>query len=307
MAAPTLLILAAGMGSRYSGNKLNDPVGPNGETIMDYSIYDARKAGFGRILFVIRMEIELPFREMISKRYGKHLSVEYVYQEVAKLPAGFRMPAGRTKPWGTTHALLMAAETIQEPFAVINVDDFYGVESYRAMARHLQSGSTDYATVGFVLRNTLPEVGTAARGVCEVGTDGYLKRLLELKNIEREKGHAINIDADGRETRLTGDEIVSMNMWGFSPQVFPQLEERFRAFLKVSGKELTSECYLPTSVNELVTAGAARVKVLRCADSWFGVAYREEHAQAIDSIRKLIEAGYYPRKLVSEVAQPLRR
>jgi NDP-sugar pyrophosphorylase family protein len=298
MAAPSLLILAAGMGSRYSGNKLAEPVGPGGETMMDYSIYDARRAGFGRFVFVIRHEIEMQFRERITKRYGKTLPVEYVYQDLAKLPAQFHVPPGRQKPWGTTQALLVAADTLQEPFAVINVHDFYGVESYRAMAQHLQSGSPDYATVGFVLRNTLPEIGTVARGVCEVGSDGYLKSLKELKNIEREGGHAINTDTEGNETRLTGDEIISMNMWGFRPKIFPQLEERFRAFLKQHGSSLTAESYLSIAVNQLVTAGEARVKVLRCADTWSGVPYCEDHTRAVDSIRKLIEAGYYPRKLV---------
>lgn len=297
MAAPSLLILAAGMGSRSSGNKLFDPVGPGGETMVDYSIYDARRAGFGRILFVIRREIELQFRERVTKRYGKYMNFEYVYQEVAKLPAALHAPAGRTKPWGTTHALLVASETIQEPFAVINVDDFYGAESYRVMALHLQSGSSDYATVGFVLRNTLPELGPVARGICEVGSDGYLRSLTELKNVEREGGHASNTDAEGHETRLTGNEIISMNMWGFTPMVFPQLEERFREFLKRDNGSLTGECYLPVAVNELVTAGAARVKVLRCADTWFGVPYCGDHTRAVHSIRQLIEAGYYPRKL----------
>jgi NDP-sugar pyrophosphorylase family protein len=297
MAAPSLLILAAGMGSRSSGNRLFDPVGPGGETMVDYSIYDARRAGFGRILFVIRHEIELQFRERLSKRYGKYANFEYVYQELAKLPAAFHVPHGREKPWGTTHALLVAAETLQEPFAVINVDDFYGAESYRVMALHLQSGSPDYATVGFVLRNTLPEIGLVARAVCQVGSDGYLTSLAELKNVERESGHAINVDSESNETRLTGDEIISMNMWGFTPKVFPQLEDRFREFLKRNQGSLTAEFFLPVAVNELVTGGTARVRVLRCADSWFGVPYCGDHTRAVHSIRQLIEAGYYPRKL----------
>ncbi|MDR3737469.1 MAG: sugar phosphate nucleotidyltransferase [Terracidiphilus sp.] len=297
MAAPTLLILAAGLGSRHRGNKLNDPVGPGGETIMDYSIYDARRAGFGRILFVIRQAIELEFRGAISARYGKHLAPEYVYQEVAKLPAGFRTPPGRVQPWGTAQAVLMAAQTIHEPFAVINGDDFYGADSYRAMAHHLESGTADYATMGFVLRNTLPEFGPVARAVCEPAEDRCLKRLTELKNIEREGGHALQTDAEGNVGRLTGDEIVSMNMWGFTPKVFAQIEERFAGFLKRTGNNLTAEYALPEAIGELVEANAARVRVLQCADRWFGVTHGHDQSGAVESIRHLVTAGYYPRKL----------
>lgn len=297
MTNPTLLVLAAGMGSRYGGLKLIEPVGPGGETILDYSIYDARRAGFGRIILVIRKGIEQQIKERISARYEKHLTMEYVYQEVNKLPPGFRMPAGRTRPWGTTHAILMAAGAIHEPFAVINVDDFYGAESYSTLARHLQSGTTDYAAMGLILRNTLSDYGAVARGVCEVDGNGYLVNVLELKNIEREGGHAKNTDASGLETKLTGNEIVSMNMWGFTPQIFPQLLDHFQTFLEANGEDLEAECYIPNTVNELLLAKEARVKVLRCADSWFGVTYREDHSRAVDRIRHLIEAGHYPRKL----------
>lgn len=297
MAAPSLLILAAGLGSRYRGSKLNDPVGPGGETIMDYSIYDARQAGFGRVLFVIRQQIELTFRGAIAARYGRHLAPEYVYQEVAKLPAVFHPPIGRTQPWGTTQAVLVAAQTIHEPFAVINGDDFYGADSYRAMVHHLTSGTADYATMGFVLRNTLPELGPVARAICDVGADGYLTGLTELKNIERQGGRAQQVDAEGNVRSFSGNETVSMNMWGFTPQVFPQLEARFAAFLRRSGGNLTAEFALPEAIGELVTAGAARVKVLHSADTWFGVTHGHDQSEAAESIRKLIEAGYYPRKL----------
>jgi NDP-sugar pyrophosphorylase family protein len=297
MITPTLLILAAGAGSRYGGLKLIDPVGPGGETIMDYSIYDARRAGFGRVIFVIRNEIEQPFKEIVAARFGKHLAVEYVYQDSAKLPPGFHVPAGRTRPWGATHAILMAANTIHEPFAVINLNDFYGAESYSALAHHLQSGTPDYAMVGFVLRNTLPEFHAVARGVCKVMENGFLENIVELRDIEREGGHARNTDAEGRETRLTGDEIVSMNMWGFTPQVFDQFREHFEKFLELHGKDLEAESYISSKVNEILVAGQARVKVLRCADSWFGVTYREDQTRAVESIRRLIAAGYYPKKL----------
>ena len=297
MVTPTLLVLAAGTGSRYGGLKMVEPVGPDGETIMDYSIYDARRAGFGRIVFVIRRGIEQQVKAMVGARFEKRLQVEYVFQEVAKLPAGFRVPAGRIKPWGATHAILMAAGEIHEPFAAINVDDFYGAESYRALAHHLQSGTTDHAVVGYVLRNTLSEFGAVARGVCQVDGNGYLEKIIELKSIEREGGHARNTDAAGEETRLAGDEIVSMNMWGFTPAVFAPLREQFEKFLERNGSDLEAECYLPSAVNELLVAGQARVKVLRSADSWFGMTYREDHPRAAASIRRLIEAGYYPKKL----------
>jgi NDP-sugar pyrophosphorylase family protein len=297
MVSPTLLVLAAGMGSRYGGLKMIEPVGPGGEAILDYSIYDARRAGFGRVVLVIRKGIELQIKERISARFEKHLSVEYVFQEVNKLPPGFHAPVGRVRPWGTTQAILMAAAAIHEPFAVINVDDFYGAESYRALAHHLQSGTPDYATVGLVLRNTLSEFGTVARGVCDVDSNGYLQSILELKNIEREGGHAKDIDAEGRETNLTGSETVSMNMWGFTPEVFPQLAEQFENFLEVHGTGLEAECFIPNTVNNLISTGQARVKILRCADSWFGVTYREDHSRAVDRIRHLIEAGHYPKKL----------
>jgi hypothetical protein len=223
--------------------------------------------------------------------------VEYVHQEVNKLPPGFHVPVARTKPWGTTHAVLMAAGAIHEPFAAINVDDFYGAESYRALAHHLLSGSNDYATVGSVLRNTLSEFGTVARGVCQVDSNGYLESILELKNIERDGGHASDTDAAGRETKLTGDEIVSMNMWGFTPRVFAQLSEQFENFLEVHGTSLEAECFIPNTVNNLLSAGQARVKVLHCSDSWFGVTYREDHSHAVGRIRRLIESGYYPKRL----------
>lgn len=297
MVNPTLLILAAGMGSRYGGLKLIEPVGPGGESIMDYSIFDARRAGFGRVVLVIRRGIEQQIKERIGSRFEKHLSVEYVFQEINKLPAGFRPPVGRTRPWGTTHAILMAAGAIHEPFGVINVDDFYGAESYKVLGRHLQSGTGKFATVGHTLRNTLSEFGTVARGVCRVDQNGFLANVLELKNIEREGGHAKDIDAQGRQTVLTGNEIVSMNMWGFTPEVFPLLDEHFQKFLHQEPDGLETECAIPNTINEIVVAGQAQVKVLRCEESWFGITYGEDHSHAAEKIRRLIEAGHYPKKL----------
>lgn len=299
MDKPTLLVLAAGMGSRYGGWKSMEPVGPGGEGIVDYSLFDACRAGFGRMVFVIRNDMERPFKEMVSARFEKRLNVDYVFQEVAKLPPGFQVPPGRSRPWGTTHAILMAEKAIHEPFAVLNVDDFYGAESYRAMARHLQSGTPEFAVAGFVLRNTLAEFGAVARGVCQVSGDGYLENIVELKNIERVGGHAKNTDASGQEIKLTGDEVVSMNLWGFSPAVFGLLREHFQKFLQANGSDPNAECFIPDTVNELLTARQARVRVLRCPDTWFGVTYREDHTRAAASIRRLIEAGHYPKRLWS--------
>ncbi len=297
MEAPTLLVMAAGMGSRYGGLKQIDPVGPAGETIIDYSIYDALRAGFGKLVFVIRGDIEQAFKETVGARFEKRAPVEYVFQELDKLPAGFSVPEGRTKPWGTTQAVLMAADVVREPFAVINADDFYGAESYRVLAEQLKSGSPDYAMVGFILRNTLSDFGSVARGVCRVDAGGYLATVEELTSIERDGDHAKNTDAMGKVTELSGDEAVSMNMWGFTPKIFGQLREVFQRFLERSGKELKSESYIPSAVNELMAAGQARVKVLRSSDSWFGVTYREDRPRVVESIGKLIESGKYPRAL----------
>ena len=297
MITPTLLVLAAGMGSRYGGLKQLEPVGPNDETIIDYSIFDARRAGFGKLVFVIRREIEEPFKRTIGARFEKRIAVEYVFQEVGKLLPGFSAPEGRSKPWGTTHAILMAANAIHEPFGVINADDFYGAKSYQVLAQHLEAGTPDYAMVGFVLRNTLSEFGTVARGVCHVDDDGYLKDITELKSIEREGPRITNIDAEGRETLLSGGELVSMNMWGFTPQVFGQLHEHFQRFLKRYGGDAKAECYLPSTVNALIQEGQARVKALRSGDAWFGVTYREDHPRVVQNVTRLVEGGTYPRKL----------
>jgi UTP-glucose-1-phosphate uridylyltransferase len=295
--SPTLLVLAAGMGSRYGGLKQIEGVGPGGETIIDYSIYDAMRAGFGKLVFIIRKDIEQSFKEVVGARFEKRIAVDYVFQELNKIPAGFQVPAGRTKPWGTTQAILMAADVIHEPFAVINADDFYGAESYRVLSEKLQDGTGDNAMVGFVLRNTLSEFGTVARGVCRVGEDGYLQEVVEMTSIARDGDHAKNTDSDGNVTVLTGDEAVSMNMFGFTPGVFGQLEEHFKKFLEANGSELKKECYIPSTVNDMLLAGQTKVKVLHSNDPWFGVTYREDHANVVDSIRRLIDKGVYPERL----------
>jgi NDP-sugar pyrophosphorylase family protein len=300
MTKPTLLVLAAGMGSRYGGLKQIDPVGPHGETIIDYSIFDAQRAGFGKLVFVIRPDIEAQFKEIVGARFEKLLPVEYIFQELAKLPPGFAVPPGRTKPWGTTHAILMGADAIREPFAAINADDFYGAQSYQLLARHLASASPDYAMVGFVLRNTLSDFGSVARGVSRMDENQFLQNVVELTKIERDGEGAKDTSPSGQITRLTGDELVSMNMWGFTPAVFPQLQTDFLEFLKKRGGELKSENYIPSTVNDLVVTGQARVKVLRTNASWFGVTYREDRPRVMESIRQLIARGEYPEKLWPE-------
>ena len=295
--SPALAVLAAGMGSRYGGLKQIDAVGPNGATIIDYSIYDAVRAGFGKVVFIIRKDIETAFRESIGARFEGRVQVEYAFQELNDLPAGFASSAGRTKPWGTTHAILAAEKTISGPFAVINADDFYGAESFRVLARYLKPGGSDYAMVGFVLRNTLSDFGSVARGVCQVSREGLLQGVVELTSIARAGDGAMSKDAMGRVRSLTGDEIVSMNMWGFTPAIFGQLRAIFRAFLQSSGHDLRAESYIPSAVNELVAAERARVCVLPTSDSWFGVTYREDRPQVVEKIQTLIAAGKYPETL----------
>ena len=297
MTRPTLLVLAAGLGSRYGGLKQIVPVGPNGEAILDYSVYDAIRAGFGKLVFVIRQDIEQVFRDAVGSRFEPHIEVDYVFQELNKLPSAYQAPAGRTKPWGTTHAVLMAEEVIREPFAVINADDFYGAGGYRVLAQHLESSTSDYAMVGFILRNTLSEFGTVSRGLCQIDSSNYLRSIVELSNIERYDGQARNTEPGGNVTTLTGDELVSMNMWGFTPGIFEQLRKLFCEFLERSGSEMKSEAYLPTAINQLIAAGEARVKALSTQDSWCGVTYREDHARVVNFIHGLVEAGQYPARL----------
>jgi len=297
MTKPTLLVLAAGMGSRYGGLKQIDPVGPSDETIIDYSIFDAMRAGFGKLVFVIRKDIEQQFREIIGARFEKRIPVEYIYQELENLPAGYPLPAGRTKPWGTTHAILMAEGVVKENFAAINADDFYGQQAYKILAQHLNSGTPDYAMAGFILKNTLSDHGSVARGVSRVDADNYLTHIVEMTKIERDGSGAKDTAADGQVTKLTGDEAVSMNFWGFTPALFPQLRVEFEKFLKRAGGEQKSECYIPATVGELVTSGQAKCKVLRSPDQWFGVTYREDRPQVVESIRKLIAKGDYPERL----------
>ena len=301
MATPkTLLIIAAGMGSRYGGLKQIDPVGPNGEIIIDYSMYDAVRAGFDKIVFVIRHYFEDAFREKIGRKLEGVVETAYAYQEMDACLDGFPLPEGREKPWGTGHAILVAKDVIAEPFAVINADDYYGRHSYIMMKEQLEKmagGNTDYAMVGYVLRNTLSEYGTVARGVCQYCPDMYMSKVTERTKIRKNGNGAVFIDEKGTEHPLTGDEIVSMNLWGFGPDVFGHLQRQFSNYLQAHGGENKAEFYIPTVVDNLVHNGEKKVKILKTHDTWFGVTYREDKEIAQACIRRLIEENVYPEKL----------
>ena len=295
------MILAAGIGARYGGLKQMEPVGPGGEAVLDYAIFDARRAGFGKFIFVIRRGLEQDFRDSFGRRFAKHVNVDYALQELDLVPAGHFVPPDRQKPWGTGHAVLCAAPSLDRPFGVINADDFYGAESFRALARFLtqEAPSTPdlFAMVGFQLSRTLSEHGTVARGLCQVDAEGFLTSVEELTAIENQPIGARNKEADGSYRDLTGLEIVSMNCWGFSLGVLGGLRRLFGEFLNRNPGNLKAEFYLPTAVNALMQEKRARVKVLPTPCHWFGVTYREDRAIVIESIRSLIRAGKYPERL----------
>ena len=297
---PTLFVLAAGMGSRYGGLKQMDGLGPNGETIMDYSIFDAIRSGFGKVVFVIRKDFEDDFRTKILSKYENHIPVDVVFQSIEDLPEGFTCPPERTKPWGTNHAVLMGKDVIKEPFAVINADDFYGRNSFEALGKELTalSGkSNEYCMVGFRVGNTLSDSGSVARGVCETNQDGYLTSVVERTAIERVNGNIQFTDEKG-ETVIIGDNTpVSMNMWGFTPDYFAYSEEYFKDFLRKNMDNMKSEYFIPLMVNELITKGIASVKVLDTTSKWFGVTYAADRQEVVDKINTLIANGEYPQKL----------
>jgi UTP-glucose-1-phosphate uridylyltransferase len=299
---PTLLVLAAGMGSRYGGLKQIDPMGPSGETILDYSVFDALRAGFGKVVFIIRPDFEQDFRERIAAKFAGQIEVGFAFQTLDRLPAGFAVPAGREKPWGTTHAILCAKDAVHTPFAVINADDFYGRESYATLGQYLaglQNSDLAYAMVGFTLKHTLSEHGTVARGVCQADGQGLLTDIQELTKIVKTATGAENRAEDGVVTHLNGEEPVSMNMWGFTPSIFPQLEKDFSAFLQAKGQELKSESYIPMTVGNLVKSRQATCRILRTSAAWFGVTYREDKAMVQASILAQVRQGNYPTSLWS--------
>jgi hypothetical protein len=302
---PTVVILAAGMGSRYGGLKQVDPVGPAGETIMDYSVFDALRAGFGRIVFVIRREFEEVFRETIGAKYAGVTEVDYAFQSIDDLPGGFAVPPDRTKPWGTAHAVRAARDVVGTPFAAINADDFYGRDAFRRLADFLKAGAGGgtgatkprFAMVGYRLDQTLSEHGSVARGVCRVGADGLLVTVTEMTRLVRVPGGAENREQPGRPVALTGAERVSMNLWGFTPELFPALEARFPAWLEANARNPKAEWYIPFVVDDMIREGAAEVAVLPTESAWFGVTYREDKPLVVEAVRRLVEAGEYPARL----------
>ncbi|HSA11246.1 MAG TPA: nucleotidyltransferase [Candidatus Paceibacterota bacterium] len=299
--APTLVILAAGIGARYGGLKQIEPVGPAGEAVLDYSVFDARRAGFGKFIFVIRRDVEQDFRDSFGRRFARHVNIDYAIQSLDMVPPNCYVPPDRQKPWGTGHAVLCAALLLDRPFAVINADDFYGAESFGVLARFLTQTAPSnpdlFAMVGFQLDRTLSEHGTVARGLCQTDEEGYLTSVEELTAIERQPIGARNREADGSYRDLTGLETVSMNCWGFTPKLLPGLRCLFSEFLARNQANLNAEFYLPTAVNALMREGLVRVTVLPTWCHWFGVTYREDRAVVVDSIRALIRAGKYPARL----------
>ena len=300
MIKPTLLVLAAGMGSRYGSLKQMDGVGPNGEAIIDYSVYDAIRAGFGKVVFVIRHSFAEDFKEVFNaERFGHRIEVEYVYQELDYLPEGFTLPEGRVKPWGTNHAVMMAADVIKEPFAAINADDFYGRNSYEVIAgflSQLEGSEGRYCMVGYEVSKTLSENGTVSRGVCTVDAEGNLTSMVERTQIERVDGTILFHDG-GADEPLAENAPVSMNFFGFTPDYFRHSESFFKEFLSENIDNLKSEFYIPRMVNKVINDGTATMKVLSTSADWFGVTYKEDKPQLVANIEELIEAGVYPRNL----------
>ena len=296
---PTLFVLAAGMGSRYGGLKQIDGLGPSGETIMDYSVYDALRAGFGKVVFVIRKDFEEAFRKAVISKYADKVPCEVCFQSVDSVPEGCTYNPERTKPWGTNHAVLMAKGLINEPFAVINADDFYGRESFQVLADYLKSveGTTGkYCMVGYRVANTLSENGSVSRGVCATDENGYLTDVVERTKIEK-VGDKIIYTEDGVDTEIAPNSPVSMNMWGFTPEYFEYVEKAFVEFLQARGQELKSEFYIPTLVNDMIRSGKATCKVLDTTSKWFGVTYAEDRPQVVMKINSLVKEGVYPEKL----------
>ena len=300
---PTLVLLAAGMGSRYGGLKQLDGLGPNGETIMDYSIYDAIKAGFGKIVFVIRKDFEQEFREKVLSKYEGHIPAEVCYQSLDALPEGFTVPEGREKPWGTNHAVMMAKDLIREPFCVINCDDFYNRDSFMVIGKFLadlpDNATNTYAMVGFRVGNTLSENGTVARGVCSKDENELLTTVVERTEIMRIEGKVSYKDENGEWVAIEDNTPVSMNMWGFTPDYFAHSDAYFKQFLSDPKNQANpkAEFFIPLMVNELVNNGTSTVKVLDTTSKWFGVTYSADRQATVDRIQALVNEGVYPNKL----------
>ena len=300
---PTLFILAAGMGSRYGGLKQLDTLGPSGETIMDYSVYDALRAGFGKIVFVIRHDFEQEFRDKVISKYEGHVPVEVVFQDIKAIPEEFKDKVNpeRSKPWGTNHAVLMGKDAIKEPFGVINADDYYGAESFQILGdflRSVEGKKNCYCMIGFRIENTLSENGGVSRGLCEVSKEGNLTGVQECHGIQRNaEGKLVQTLADGSEAPFPEGANVSMNMWGFTPDYFDYSEKAFVKFLNESAGELKSEFYIPTVVNDLINDGKIELKVLETPSKWFGVTFAADRPATVAQFQKLVDEGLYPAKL----------
>ena len=295
---PTLVLLAAGMGSRYGGLKQLDPMGPNGETLMDYSIFDAVRANFGKIVFIIRRDIEEVFKAQIGSKYEKFIPVEYAFQSLDDLPAGFSVPEGRVKPWGTGHAVYAARNVVKGPFVLINADDFYGQDGYAKLGEFLTaSAKNEFVMCGFLMKNTVSENGSVSRGICDIDAKGNLANVVEHTKIIKENGKYISCLDNGDKVEFAADTVVSMNMWGFQDTLFDYLEELFVEFLKEKGGELKSEFYIPFVVDSLVKANKCTAKVLISESAWFGITYPDDKPEVQKNLNKLIADGVYPAKL----------
>ncbi|MGE4286678.1 MAG: NDP-sugar synthase [Phycisphaerae bacterium] len=296
---PALLVMAAGMGSRYGGLKQIDPVGPNGEAVIEYSLYDAARAGFGKIVFIVREQFKDLFDEKIGSKVKGVTDVEYAYQEMHKGIGSYKVPEGREKPWGTAHAILMAKDLIDTPFAAINADDFYGYGSFEVMAKYLceprQAGS--YSMVGFPLKNTLSENGSVSRGICRMDEDGFMVDIVERTDISQAGGVITATLEDGSKLALPEDTMTSMNFWGFTPDLFDHIKEQFAEFLATKGGELKSEFYIPFVVDRLIAEKKASVKVVPTSENWFGVTYAEDKPLVQNCIKRLVDSGKYPASL----------
>ena len=301
---PSLLILAAGIGSRYGGLKQVDPIGPNGEAIIDYSIFDAIRAGYGKVVFVIRESFAEAFKETFDSKLNGRIETAYAYQELDSfVPKELTIHSDRKKPWGTGHAILVAKDVVHEPFVVINADDFYGSTAYQMIPEFLSSAEKHdkphYCMVGYGLKNTLSEHGFVSRGICETDEEGFLTTVVERTHIEKENGKIVcQLDGDNKMD-LTGNEVVSMNIWGFTPSYFSFLETYFDRFIRENAANPKGEFYIPFVVNELINRNEIKLKVLESKDHWFGVTYKEDKEMAVNSIRNLISKGMYPEKLWS--------
>lgn len=304
MTEPVLVVMAAGMGSRYGGLKQIDPIGSQGEIIMDFSIYDAIQAGFKKVVFIIKKENEKDFKEAIGDRLSGIIEVEYVYQQLDKLPKGYSVPEDRIKPWGTGHAILCCKEVVTGPFAVINADDYYGREAFKLVYDYLKNNQDDekyrYTMVGYILENTLTDHGHVARGIC-VADDGYLTSIEERTHIEKKEGTVQFLEGE-TWTPVDAHSIVSMNLWGFTPSMFKELENRFTAFLDdaLATNPLKSEYFLPNVAGDLITEGKATVRVLESKDKWYGVTYKDDKPVVVAAIQNLKDQGLYPQNLWEE-------